>query len=249
MLKLDNHRFTLMELLVVISIIAILAGMLLPSLSKVKNTAQRIECLNNQKTILMAEQLYISTYDDYLMPTRYSVMWNTLAANLLYPKPSDREKRQFYTCPAERIPHGSYSSGYFQYGQLSLNGTLGGINPSVTATASSSALNNDEYSYKFRKVNACKKPSINMVSLDYGRKNNYKSTGSNGITDVAFRHGKWYSPNRTSTWNVGNPSGDAANCGYLDGHVATEGRDMFTSDAKGWYTQYLIDRSHEASKY
>lgn len=106
----DATRFTLIELLTVIAIIALIAGLLFPVMGKVRQKARLAECMNNLRQAGIAFSAYLSESQSIFPVAAMKPTVNTTEpriSDVLSPYAGDSDK--IFRCPSDTKPENAYS--------------------------------------------------------------------------------------------------------------------------------------------
>ena len=200
-----RNPFTLLELLVVIALIAILAAMLLPALSKARDKARAISCTSNLKQLGIYMNMYATDQNDVIPQVDSNLAsaqgkWQDCLATFDASKPladwlhmPSGKLRPLFRCPAGPDKF-TTSTDYHGYG--------------ANATGFTSLYGND--GVKLRTLSGFKEPSSLFAFGDCSRQGNANSWPKGRVTkftDIVTG---------TGTWRHNN----GANLCFADGHVA-----------------------------
>jgi len=104
--------FTLVELLVVISIIALLLAILMPSLSKARKSAQKVVCLSNMKSVGVVWNAYAGDNSDVIVPVNVEQEWFDRMPKYIFRDISlfrarwpEKPAANIFMCPANAVTY------------------------------------------------------------------------------------------------------------------------------------------------
>ena len=215
-MRTKRSNFTLIELLIVIAIIAILASMLLPALNKARNTAKNAGCVNNLKSLGIAQAFYSNDFYEWIVQGRsaafgtewFNMLSGGLPGSVKYVPYVWNKTKGTFVCPSAVRGFGDDPAPVrYAYTHFAINFQLAGCySGSATPTVTN----------RMRKISALTVPSKAMLLADNLRTNQFRSD----YTDFcAYRHGS----DDPRPLDVSSPAitylKGKCNFLFMDGHV------------------------------
>lgn len=204
-----RKQFSLIELLVVISIISILASLVIPSLAQARKKSKSITCRAKLKQIHLAIQMYSEDNDYYAPGDSHSnsnfTYWQKTLEDSGYLSYDHLDSNSIYLCPSteQKSLNGDWSSTYaMNFKFVRGNGS------------GSSSTNINNYGYLHRLVSD--NPTETMLIMD--GHNNYRLIQPGGFEDDEFYNQEVHVIRHL----------DKANLSFLDGHVESKSSAQLT---------------------
>ncbi|MBE6373920.1 MAG: DUF1559 domain-containing protein [Lentisphaerae bacterium] len=219
LLKKGSNQFTLIELLIVIAIIAILAGMLLPALNQVRATARKTNCLSNLRQLGTGILLYADDHTYLPFSSNNKVL-------------SDNRRMWFDVLGKDYlgfVPPGRYKAGKSINTPVICPATTASVFTATYVINGTFSAGDGETEATLKNVKPLRKATMasrTLLLMDFGDNNSQKDPG--GVSDVGGIHCIDY-PHRIiagssrSMMRFPHPN-QSLNILFADGHAGTQKR-------------------------